>query len=108
MDSLSDDWINFEKDPAHMKKERERARELRKTTWWQQQLQTGRCYYCHDHFTPDELTMDHIVAVARGGKSTKGNCVPCCKACNQEKGALTPAEILMKKLDQDEDQNKSN
>ena len=108
MDSLSDDWINFEKDPAHVKRERERARELRKTTWWQQQLQTGRCYYCHDHFNPDELTMDHIVAVVRGGKSTKGNCVPCCKACNQEKGALTPAEILMKKLDQDEDQNKSN
>ncbi len=42
--------------------------------------------------------MDHIVPVVRGGKSVRGNVVPCCKTCNNEKKYLTPAEIIMKKL----------
>ena len=29
-----------------------------------------------------ELTMDHIVPLARKGKSTKGNVVPSCRLCN--------------------------
>jgi hypothetical protein len=39
-----------------------------------------------------------VVPVSRGGRSVKGNVVPCCKACNNEKKYLTPAEILLKKL----------
>ena len=39
-----------------------------------------------------ELTMDHIVPLARGGKSTKGNVVPACKACNNAKQHLLPME----------------
>jgi 5-methylcytosine-specific restriction protein A len=29
--------------------------------------------------------MDHIVPLVRGGRSTKGNVVPSCKACNTDK-----------------------
>ena len=29
--------------------------------------------------------MDHLVPLIRGGKSTKGNLVPACKACNTQK-----------------------
>lgn len=29
--------------------------------------------------------MDHVVPLVRGGRSTKGNLVPCCKACNTKK-----------------------
>jgi 5-methylcytosine-specific restriction endonuclease McrA len=29
--------------------------------------------------------MDHIVPIAKGGKSTKGNVVPCCSDCNAKK-----------------------
>jgi 5-methylcytosine-specific restriction endonuclease McrA len=36
--------------------------------------------------------MDHIVALSRGGKSTKGNVVPSCKACNSKKKYLLPIE----------------
>jgi hypothetical protein len=36
--------------------------------------------------------MDHVVPVARGGKSTKGNLVPACKSCNDKKRALLPME----------------
>ena len=107
MDSLSDNWIDYQKDPAHVKRERERARDLRNSSWWQQQLEKGICYYCGNHFAPEELTMDHILAVVRGGKSTKGNCVPACKPCNQKKGAMTPAELLMRELENGEDQNRS-
>ena len=42
--------------------------------------------------------MDHIVPVARGGKSVKGNVVVCCKDCNTEKAAKTPAELLLEEL----------
>ncbi len=36
--------------------------------------------------------MDHIVPMARGGKSTKGNVVPACKECNNKKRYMLPIE----------------
>ena len=93
-----DDWIDIQKDDAHVARERTRARELRKSDWWRAQLARGICHYCGKKFPPEELTMDHIVPVVRGGKSVRGNMVPCCKTCNNEKKYLTPAEIIMKKL----------
>ncbi len=93
-----DDWIDIQKDDAHVARERARARELRKSDWWRAQLARGICHYCGKKFPPEELTMDHIVPVVRGGKSVRGNVVPCCKTCNNEKKYLTPAEIIMKKL----------
>jgi HNH endonuclease len=35
------------------------------------------CVYCHGMFTFAEFPMDHIVPLARGGRSTTGNVVPC-------------------------------
>lgn len=85
-------------DERHIKKERERARQLRHSQWWKDILAKGICHYCHEHFSPDELTMDHIIPVARGGTSTKGNVVPACFACNQSKAAQTPAEQILESL----------
>lgn len=93
-----DDWIEMNKDEKHTAREKKKARELRKSQWWQQQLQKGACHYCGKHFAAEELTMDHILPLARGGKSTKGNTVPCCKQCNNAKKYLTPAEILLKRM----------
>ncbi|MEG2415000.1 MAG: HNH endonuclease [Kiritimatiellia bacterium] len=42
--------------------------------------------------------MDHLIPVARGGHSDKGNVVPACFACNQEKSARTPAELILESL----------
>ncbi|HWP58938.1 MAG TPA: HNH endonuclease [Candidatus Acidoferrales bacterium] len=68
-----------------IRRERERARALRKTQWWKRRRASGICHYCGRKFPPRELTMDHIVPLVRGGKSTKGNVVPACKACNHKK-----------------------
>ena len=95
------DWIDIQKDPAHIKREREKARAMRKTAWWQALLQKGICHYCGGKFKPEELSMDHIVPLSRGGKSTKGNIVPCCKECNNEKKYLTPAEIILAQLEKE-------
>ena len=89
------DWIDIQSDHKQVKKEREKARELRNSDWWKNLLAKGECYYCHNKFAADELTMDHIVPVARGGKSTRGNIVACCKECNNRKKYLTPAEMIM-------------
>ena len=83
---------------AHIRRERERARQLRASAWWRAQVARGECYYCHGHFAPEELTMDHLVPVARGGTSTRGNVVPACFACNQRKAAQTPAEQILDSL----------
>lgn len=40
--------------------------------------------------------MDHLVPIVRGGKSTKGNVVVSCKACNSVKGHQTRAELAMR------------
>lgn len=89
------DWIEIHPDEHHVAREKRRARELRKTNWWKQKLAQGICHYCQRRFPPEELTMDHIVPLARGGKSTKNNVVPCCKECNSRKKYLTPVDILL-------------
>jgi 5-methylcytosine-specific restriction protein A len=88
-------WVTFEADAEHVRKERAKARALRETAWWRRRLQRGVCAYCGKAFTSRELTMDHVVPIARGGRSAKGNVVPSCKPCNTAKKLLTPAERLL-------------
>ena len=83
---------------SHKKKEREKARKLRQSHWWKQKLSQGVCHYCEQNFAKEELTMDHKVPIARGGKSTKGNVVVACKDCNTQKKHLTPAEQILNSL----------
>jgi 5-methylcytosine-specific restriction endonuclease McrA len=75
-----------------IRREKEKARKLRSTRWWRQKKERGRCYYCNRKVGPGELTMDHIVPLIRGGKSTKSNIVPACKECNSKKKYLLPIE----------------
>lgn len=79
-------------DEAQIKKERRKARELRTSQWWKRRLSKGVCYYCGRSAPPKELTMDHIVPISRGGKTTKGNVVPACKQCNNNKKQLLAME----------------
>ena len=81
-----------------IRKERDKARILKRTPWWKNQLHKGTCHYCSQQFKADELSMDHIVPLARGGKSTKGNIVPSCVECNRKKKLETPAEAALRKL----------
>ena len=75
-----------------IRRERAKARHLRKSQWWQRRLAKGKCHYCGRPTPPRSLTMDHIVPIARGGRSTKGNVVPACKSCNNEKKETLPTE----------------
>lgn len=91
-----DDWFTLEADPAHVSRERDRARKLRASGWWQRRLAQGVCAYCGAQVGSRALTMDHVVPVARGGRSARGNVVPSCKPCNNAKKLLTPAELLLR------------
>ncbi|MCZ6623822.1 MAG: HNH endonuclease [Deltaproteobacteria bacterium] len=75
-----------------IRRERQRARELRSSQWWKRKRANGICYYCGERFPPKDLTMDHLVPIIRGGKSTKGNVVPACKECNTKKQHRLPME----------------
>ncbi|NLV24365.1 MAG: HNH endonuclease [Deltaproteobacteria bacterium] len=75
-----------------LRREKDKARELRKSRWWSQKTAAGLCYYCGAEVAPKELTLDHLVPLIRGGRSTRGNCVPACKECNSRKKYLLPLE----------------
>ncbi len=89
------DWddFSFGIDDAFIRAERQKARELRKTRWWQQKTASGLCWYCQRKVPVKALTMDHVVPLAKGGRSVKSNLVPCCKDCNNAKKASLPAEL---------------
>ncbi|MDH4321365.1 MAG: HNH endonuclease [Desulfobulbaceae bacterium] len=79
-------------DEATIRQERSKARELRRSRWWKQKIAQRRCHYCGRETEMEELTMDHIVPLARGGRSAKNNLVPACKECNNLKKTLLPME----------------
>lgn len=82
----------YDLDEKHVKAERRKAREMRGSQWWKRRCAKGQCHYCGLATPAGELTMDHIVPIARGGKTTKGNVVPACKTCNTKKKQLLPME----------------
>ncbi len=57
-----------------------------------------QCQYCGKGFSPDELTIDHVLPKSRGGRLTWENSVTCCVACNQRKRDRTPSEAGMSVL----------
>jgi 5-methylcytosine-specific restriction endonuclease McrA len=77
---------------VELRNERAKAREMRHSQWWKRRLAEGRCHYCGGEFPVAELTMDHIVPLIRGGKSSKGNVVVACKDCNNKKKHMIPVE----------------
>ncbi|MCK5230929.1 MAG: HNH endonuclease [Desulfobulbaceae bacterium] len=79
-------------DEAVIRQERAKARELRKSRWWKNKIAKGECHYCGQRTPPAEITMDHIVPLSRGGRSTKANLAPTCKTCNTKKKTMLPIE----------------
>jgi len=86
------DFFITELTEQEIRRERDKGRDLRRSRWWQNRLARGICHYCGGTFPPGELTMDHLVPVTRGGKSTPGNVVPACRECNSRKKYLLPME----------------
>lgn len=42
-----------------------------------------KCKYCD---SPNNLTLDHIIPISKGGTNTSNNLNTCCESCNQAKG----------------------
>jgi 5-methylcytosine-specific restriction protein A len=91
---MPEDFDNFfiPADEAHIGREKTKARDMRKSQWWKNIKGRGTCHYCSAAVHPSELTMDHVVPIVRGGKTTRSNVVPCCKTCNSQKKYLLPIE----------------
>jgi len=56
----------------------------------------NRCQYCGRKFPTSELSLDHVIPRALGGKTTWTNVVCACVACNVRKGGRTPEEAGMR------------
>src|SRR6187401_1966344 len=54
------------------------------------------CQYCGEGFPTSELTFDHVVPVAHGGRKDWENIVTCCITCNRRKGGRTPEQAGMR------------
>ena len=87
---------------SEIKKEKAKVQAAKKSRWWNEKCTPGICYYCGKKFPPKKLTLDHIVPLARGGKTTPGNVVPACLSCNKNKGVDTPVDLIFKKNKEEE------
>jgi 5-methylcytosine-specific restriction endonuclease McrA len=54
------------------------------------------CQYCNESFKASDLTLDHLIPISRGGKSSWKNLVTCCGPCNTKKGSHLLIEIGMR------------
>ena len=68
----------------HIRGEKEKARRLRQSAWWMRKIGGGTCYYCRRKMGRTDLTMDHVVPLSRGGKSTQGKHCPCLQRVQQQ------------------------
>ena len=57
-----------------------------------------KCQYCGEKFESEELTFDHVVPVAQGGRKTWENIATACVECNSRKEGRTPEQARMKLL----------
>lgn len=63
------------------------SREMRAHVW---NMSWGHCFYCGTNYLNpfDNLVIEHVVPLARGGTNEIENLVPACSNCNFEKGLL--------------------
>jgi 5-methylcytosine-specific restriction endonuclease McrA len=59
-----------------------------------QSLYNSICFYCG---SKNEIQTDHVIPIAKGGRTSIGNLVPACRRCNQSKGAKLLVEWKYKK-----------
>lgn len=53
------------------------------------------CAYCGARFESSDLTFDHVVPRAKGGRSTWKNLAAACRPCNQRKGDRRAEQVGM-------------
>lgn len=53
------------------------------------------CQYCNETFDQKDLTLDHVIPRASGGKTNWENSVTACKPCNHKKGSKLQTPLRM-------------
>lgn len=53
------------------------------------------CQYCEGQMSTEDLTFDHVVPRAKGGRTSWDNIVTCCIPCNAAKGNKLLAETFV-------------
>ena len=56
------------------------------------------CQYCGIRGMTEDLTFDHVIPRAQGGKTSWENVVAACRSCNMSKADRTPKEAGMRLL----------
>jgi CRISPR/Cas system Type II protein with McrA/HNH and RuvC-like nuclease domain len=59
------------------------------------EAQHEKCYFCDTPIAIDNIEIDHLIPVSRGGTNTYENLAGCCYFCNREKHNKTPSEYLL-------------
>ena len=60
--------------------------------------QRSICYYCKRQVVFSEWSIDHIIPIVKGGKTTEENCIGTCRTCNNLKGSL-PHDYFKAKME---------
>ncbi len=63
-------------------------------------VQGGNCFFCRKTLPRAQASVEHLVALAHGGKDGDENCVACCKALNTLFGRMSLKEKLTVLLNQ--------
>ena len=89
-------FVDLNQKQKHINREKKKAYLMRKTAGWKSRvMKEGKCHYCSTPVTWKTATMDHIVPLSRGGRSTPGNIAVSCKDCNTQKKDHLPVEWLV-------------
>lgn len=95
----SREWADKNPEGARRRKITRRARERSaEGTWtlaeWRALVDAhaGRCAYCG---RADQLTIDHRIPLARGGRNSIDNLLPACATCNRQKACRGEEEFRM-------------
>lgn len=57
-----------------------------------QKILNSSCIFCG---TTENITVDHLIPLSRGGRHSIGNLAPSCKSCNSSKGTRTVMEFRL-------------
>lgn len=63
------------------------------------------CQYCGAHADEEELQIDHIVPVSRGGTNDFNNLITSCSTCNKKKGAKLKQDTQVPDAIVDDEEN---
>ena len=89
--------LNKENRKFHLNLERARKAGLPATLTFVEWIKTlqhfdWKCAYCQ--INPYEV-LEHFIPIIGGGGTTKGNCIPACKACNSKKWVDNPRSFCL-------------